>query len=256
MSDRTPVYVVWGDPENVAGRVAVRHDDLPPAAVALVPSGRYASVDLGFTVLAGPVISEPGSRDGLVVLADQSLPDWFDSARLSEAGWVESPALPDVVRAPFPVDLLVLATNWSGSLDGWSSTVWLDKPVRPLERVALEVSPISPTRLLVHVLETGADAHGVGFAVVFAPDRASLDRCGLSEHGWRSEPWVRVRRQSWIELSELSLSVETHVSVLLGHPIVRDVTVHDLVAMRSESLRFLPVDVREGLEQALIEMGD
>lgn len=251
------VYVVWGEPEEGSRRVLACRDKVPDNVVAIVPDRSYASVNLGFTVVAGPIISDPDDAGtAIVVFADQLIPDWCTPERLAAAGWDLCDELPAIVRVPFQVDLLVLASSWHGSLDGWSSTVWLDSAVRPMQRIRLQISPISPARPLVHVLETGADPHGVGFAVVFTPDRDELERSGLSEHGWRSEPWVRMRRPSWTALASLSSSVEAHVSLLLGHPVVRKVTIHDLVGMHADGFKFLPVDVRDALEEALLELPD
>lgn len=247
------VWVVWGDPSDRDARLTARRT-LTDDQAAVAPDGRFAALEIGPVPVSGPVLSRAGSAQ-LVVLADRVVPDWVSGSFLGDWGWRLDEDLPEVVREPFQVDALVVASNWAGSLDGWSSSLWLECPVRPMQRLSIETSPgITTSSLDVRVLDVGADAHGVGYAVFYCPDRGRLDEHQLLWRGWRQEPGVRVRRRVWADLASLSDAVEAKVSVLFGRAIVATVEVHDADGIQDQAVLQLPADVRDALEDALADL--
>lgn len=245
------LQVVWGALRDPDHRVVATRAGID--GVELNASKTFASFDVGPVPVSGPVVASP-AEDGtgsLVVLVDADIPDWVSEPVLTDWGWEVGGDLPTLARFPFQADVLLLAMNWSGSLDGWSASLWLDTGVAPMQRIELRLSPYDDTALPVHVLETGTDQHGVGYAVVYASDRAQVDQANVTVAGWRREPWVRIRRQSWSDLADLSQAIETKVVSFRGQPLVQSVVIHDLLAINSGTFPLLPGDVRDAFEQAL-----
>lgn len=242
-------YLVWGNP-RIPGEYVAFRNRIADDAVQLKLEGRYAALEVGPVPVSGPVISRPGEED-LVILLDASIPEWVQSQVLAGWGWEPVVEIPRPGRFPFPVDLLVLSQSWTGAFDGWSRTLWLDAAVRPMQRIDIPVGPDSKVLLSVRVLEVGVDQHGVGYAVVYAPERNEVDNALLGSHGWRAEPWVRIRRKTWMDLADLSGCVEAQVVTAMRSPIISQMMIHDLRGINGEALAFLPEDVREALEVAL-----
>lgn len=247
----TTYYLVWGNP-RAAGEHVVFTREIAPEDVRLSVDGQYAHFDVGPVPVSGPVISRENDEH-VTVLVDQAIPEWVTGPVLADWGWHQLSEVPRPARYPFPVDILVLSMNWAGAFEGWSRSHWLDGAVRPMQRFELPVAPDASERISVRILETGTDQHGVGYAVAFAPEREQIDGLHLVSKGWRSEPWVRIRRKSWMDLADLSDCIETHVVTALRSPIITDVTIHDLNAINGETFSLLPADVRDALESALQE---
>jgi hypothetical protein len=222
--------------------------------VQLNADGTFASLEVGPVPVSGPIVAAPdetGAGD-LVVLLDGDIPDWVTEQVLEDWGWSVGGELPTSLTGfPFQADVLLLAMNWSGSLDGWSSTLWFDAGVAPMQRLELRLSPYEESAISVRVLETGTDQHGVGYAVVYAQDRSEVDHANVTAAGWRREPWVRIRRQSWSDLADMSEAIEARVVPFRGQALVRDVIIHDANLINSQVFELLPGDVRDALESAL-----
>lgn len=248
-----PVYLVWGDPRRPGEFVAYRCER--PAALRFTADKAFAFLEVGPVPVAGPVISFD-SQDTATVLADQVIPDWVEDTTLTMWGWERVAEIPKPTVYPFQVDVLLVAPNWTGSLDGWSSTQWFSHGLRPLQRLPLQIGDAGEHQIQVRILETGVDPHGVGYVVAYAPDRAELDAAEIHTQGWRREPWVRIRRQSWLDLAALSDNYESIVEQALRTPIVVDVKIHALNPVNAAALAYLPADVRDALEFTLGQLPD
>lgn len=246
--------VVWGDPRDQRGFTAYT-SMLTSDQIVYGDGGQpFAELEMGPVPVAGPIIHQTMSDAGhlqVMVLVDVLAPSWVTAGTPVDWGWQPVDELPKPSRYPFPVDVLLLASNWAGSFDGWSSSQWCDADMKAMQRTTVPVSPGSADQIQVRVLETGVDGHGVGYAVVFTPDRPVVDAADLDRHGWRREPWVRVRRQSWSDLADLAEAIEALTVPVFGSSVVSEVTIHDVTAVNADVLYLLPEDVRDALTDAL-----
>jgi hypothetical protein len=255
------VVLVWGDPRTLDQFVAfAKTTSMWDFDLDELADRRYIQLLIGPVPISGPVIHFSADTDPteIVCLVDHAIPEWVEAGTPTDWGWTQVTALPRPSRYPLQVDILVVSLNWSGSLDGWSSSQWCDAGFRPMQRARLAVEPSAGlvSTIGVRILEVGTDAHGVGYVVAFAPDREELDSADLPHHGWRLEPWVRIRRQAWSDLADLADSIETVVLSALGTAIASEVKLHDVEAINADVLYLLPSDVRDALEDALMALPD
>lgn len=254
-------YLIWGNPRDFALR-CVYQQRLSRGSVTISPDGDVMSLNVGPVPISGPIIhSEPAGKspseaEAISVLVDTDIPSWIDPKFMHSLGWVPAEHVPKPARYPFQVDILLLASNWTGSFDGWSSTQWIDASVKPLQRCDLSLAPgsdHSPTR--VHVLDVGVDIHGIPYAVVYAPDRDVVDAVKVTKNGWRREPIARLRRQAWSELADLSMQVEVTAIPVFGSAVVADVSVFsDPALINEDALNHLPDDVFEAVREELLRI--
>lgn len=252
-------YLIWGNPRDFENR-RVYCQSLSRQSVAFSAENQVLALDVGPVPIAGPIIhSEPAGvspveASSISVLVDTDIPSWIEPAFMQALGWQLVEHAPKPARYPFQVDVLLVSSNWTGSFDGWSSTQWFDASVKPLQRIPLCLDPDTPdSTITVHVLDVGKDVHGVGYAVVYAPDRDVVDQFQVTRHGWRREPIARLRRQAWLELADLSTQIEVNAVPVLGSAVVTDVVMHvDSPEMINVSaLNHLPDDVFEAARERI-----
>lgn len=255
-------YLIWGNPRDFNSR-RVYYKSLPRDAVSISNEGDLLSLDVGPVPLVGPIVhSEPAGADphratALSVFIDTEVPPWVEEKFMTSVGWEAVDRLPKPTRYPFQVDILLLASNWAGSFDGWSSSRWLDASVKPLQRFPLTLATdIAAEPLEVRVLEVGKDVHGIGYAVVFTPDRDALDGFQITRNGWRSEPVARLRRQAWAELADLSSQMEITVVPVFGSAVVADALIYeDAQFINQDAMNHLPDDVYQVITERLAGLG-
>lgn len=251
-------YLIWGDPRDFSGRRVYRKA-LHHSEVSISADGYMLALDVGPVPLAGPIVhSEPAGADprsatSLSVFIDTDVPPWIEEGFITTLAWEAVDNLPRPSRYPFQVDVLMLASNWAGAFDGWSSTQWFDSSVKPLQRIPLALAPeVAGGNITVHVLDVGQDVHGVGYAVVFAPDREVLDGFEITRNGWRNEPIARLRRQAWAELADLSTQMLVTAVPVLGSAVVADVDILvDPQFINQDALNHLPDDVYQVVVERL-----
>jgi hypothetical protein len=241
-------YVAWGNPRQGRHVVAYRKT-LDASEVSLTANGTFATVDIGPAPVAGPVIhldlTDPATAI-VVLLADDQVPGWITEEFLADWGWAPALALPGDARARIETDVLLLSYGAADEFDGWSSSLWLAEEMLPLQRTHLPF-PDLPGGLGVHVLEAGSDMHGVNYLVVFCPQRSQAVAANLAAHGWRREPGVRVRRQDWVNLANLSMDAELLVESMSYGPLVVGAMLHNPVDLASSAVSQLPENLRAHL---------
>lgn len=254
----THLFLVWGRPDR-AGERTVLSRHFPTATDAGLNEARtFGSVDVGGVNVSGPVMANHAAtatlEETVVILAGQGIPEWSNRFDLiAEWEWQAEDSLPRLDRIPLRVEVLLLSTNWSGTLDGLSSTVWVDAALQPMQRLNLPIDLAGADTIAVNVLEVGSDGHGAATAVVYVADQADLNAAHLGDRGWRREPWARTRTRAWGELAKLSEALEARVSFLFRQPIVRDVIIHNASLLRAEAISLLPADVQDALTVALAD---
>lgn len=255
-------FLIWGNPRDFDSR-RVYFRTLQRNDVKWSAESRMLSLDVGPVPVTGPIIHSepagvnPAEASAISVLVDTEVPSWVEPEFMKALGWEAVERAPKPARYPFQVDVLLVAPNWAGSFDGWSSTQWFDSSVKPLQRIPLCLdAEAQESTITVHVLDVGTDVHGIGYAVVYAPDRDTVDRFQVTKHGWRREPIARLRRQAWLELADLSTQVEVSAVPVFGSAVVAEVTLHaSSETVNQQALNHLPDDVfeavRERLEQSI-----
>lgn len=240
------VTLVMGDISGWGPRLVYR--SVQPALMELSVDGRFAALPLQGHRTVCSVVTPEGQLEP-VLYAGPCLP--AQPPTLAD-GWAQADMPAGVISQATFTDVLMLA--WDGeSVSGYCSSLWLDRPYRPMERFDLPVgNPLeATTNVPCRVLEAGAGGIDGGVAVPYLVVTADTEESELFAH-WESQEWIQIRQHAWMELRDLSGCVEAVSHPLRGTALLAEVRVHDLLSLNAESLTLLPMDVRDGLERTLL----
>lgn len=220
----------------------------------------FARVKMGEEEPLGAVVelarNDDNPRDAptkIVVNIGVYTPKWFPLVgEEAPEGWTLCSQLPEgLATSPIQMDVLLLdfLDPKNNRVRGWVGRVWCAYEPRPMERSQINTSLDTGAEIPIRVLQTvDASFEGgeISSMVVASPNPLPND--ALVEAGWGVEEKQLEEAATWHALYTLSDNLETQVSVFAQQAFTTDVTLRDAEAVDVDTLDYLPVDVRDVLE--------
>lgn len=258
------VVIVGGNYRNPGTRTVItRVYNDPTEIVELSENNTFALVTVGDEQQLGAVVnierddSAPqGAITKIVVNLGSTTPDWFPRAGApAPQGWTATTELPEGLgTSPIQMDVLLLdfLDPKNNRVRGWVGRIWCAYEPRPMERSHINTSLDTGVEIPIRVLQTvdaSIEEGGVSSMVVASPNPLPND--ALVEAGWGVEEKQLDEAATWHALYTLSDNLETQVSVFAQQAFTTDVTLQDPETVVVDTLDYLPVDVRDALEDLL-----
>ncbi|MEI2786538.1 MAG: hypothetical protein V9E82_12695 [Candidatus Nanopelagicales bacterium] len=244
ISRLTVVFGELHDPEQRA-----TYSSLHPVPVEFSADGRFARLDVAGRTMTGRVL-QAHTPHPLVYLGHPTLPvtltigDGWSLGDVPLIGTFEEPSLARVIAFAREGESIVCHTRIQ----------WVDHLRLPMGRLELPVGDqlTDDTSVPARVLALPDTWPFTPPTLVVAVDDAQP----LREAGWDEYLPDVLEALEWGELDGLTRCIETRSTSLLGNILLIEVTVLDLANLDVEALMFLPRDVRDGFEQALLALPD